>query len=43
MEKARLYYDSKGNTLNIWFNVETFLELLRDPDGDKRGSVQYEQ
>ena len=20
MEKVRLYYDSKGNTLNIWFD-----------------------
>ena len=20
MEKVRLYYDSKGNTLNVWFD-----------------------
>jgi len=45
MEKVRLYYDSKGNTLNIWFDnpqkeyicEETGEEVILVKD--KRGKV----
>ena len=46
MEKVRLYYDSKGNTLNIWFDnlqkehicEETGKEVI--PVKDKKGDYQ---
>ena len=45
MEKVRLYYDSKGNTLNIWFD-DPQKEYICEETGeevilvkDKRGKV----
>lgn len=45
MEKVRLYYDSKGNTLNIWFD-DPQKEYICEETGeeivlmkDKKGKV----
>jgi len=45
MEKVRLYYDSKGNTLNIWFD-DPQKEYICEETGeevilvkDRRGKV----
>ena len=45
MEKIRLYYDSKGNTLNVWF-AEPKKEYISEETGeevilakDRRGKV----
>lgn len=45
MEKIRLYYDSKGNTLNVWFD-DPKKECLSEETGeevilvkDKKGKV----
>ncbi len=45
MEKVRLYYDSKGNTLNIWFD-DPQKEFICEETGeevilvkDKKGKV----
>ena len=45
MEKIRLYYDSKGNTLNVWFD-EPKKECISEETGeeiilakDKKGKV----
>ncbi|MFH0791041.1 MAG: DUF2283 domain-containing protein [Candidatus Omnitrophota bacterium] len=34
MEKVRLYYDSKGNTLNIWFD-DPQKEYICEETGDE--------
>ncbi|MFH1317817.1 MAG: DUF2283 domain-containing protein [Candidatus Omnitrophota bacterium] len=45
MEKVRVYYDSKGNTLNVWFD-EPKKEFISEETGeeiilakDKKGKV----
>lgn len=34
MEKIRVYYDSKGNTLNVWFD-EPKNEYISEETGDE--------